>query len=232
MQPSRLLTADTICNGCRRRRPTSKEHLIHLAVGRALMRDRTMDRATMQARLADDYWGGFKQYDQGLVDETSRPAPLGWWVRDLICRDCNGGWAKRLEERAGAHLYEFLHVYAEADATLLGRWAWFFAFKARFYYRRTEVLRSGPLADVLPHLAGARLSQLPPVWLSRLDASPRRWRFALHYDWAFVTNTVVWVAQSKRNMRPPFAARALEDGLRVIDLPRVRVRELGKLWLS
>lgn len=48
------------------------------------------------------------------------------YIENLLCADCNVGWARELEEEAGANLFRFLHEDGPLDAQLMKRWLVFF----------------------------------------------------------------------------------------------------------
>jgi hypothetical protein len=139
-----------ICNGCGQRKPTSKEHLVHVAVARVLLKNRQIrtSQERDEALRTDAFLSGLHLYRDPLEDEPERSISLSVWIENLMCADCNGSWARRLEEEAGAALYQFVHLHRPATDVLRG-WAFFFAIKLWWSQRRAELLRWGDLVPVL-----------------------------------------------------------------------------------
>lgn len=140
----------SVCNGCGQRRPTSREHLVHVVVARVLLKDRKIraGRERDAALRSHPFLSGLRVYSDPLEGDPERPAHLTVWVENLLCKDCNGDWAKRLEEESGEALYQFVHLHPPASP-ILRAWAFFFAIKLWWSQRRAEALRSGDLVPVL-----------------------------------------------------------------------------------
>lgn len=166
------------CNACGKVGATTEEHLIHLATGRVMFADRTLDRDQLDSLLRSDRWAEF------LCVNTAagrvRPAALAdAAVRNLLCEVCNRGWANELEKQAGEHLFRFIHEDGPAAAHLLRRWVWFLATKAWWLDKKTEPLRAGPLLSILETLARPHARVLTQVRVARLAVDPERWAFQL-----------------------------------------------------
>ncbi|MFL5798478.1 MAG: hypothetical protein ACJ77A_11175 [Actinomycetota bacterium] len=170
-----------ICNGCGEEKPTSWEHLIHLVIGRVLLKDHGVAPTELRPRLRTHPW--YKELDLWEHDpvegEPVRKVNLAdAKIRNLLCRDCNGSWARRLEEQGGERLYQFIHLHRPADAPVMRRWVMFFAMKLWWTERRTEALRHGDLHQVFDVLRRSGSSIETSIRVARLRASRDRWRFA------------------------------------------------------
>jgi hypothetical protein len=229
-----------ICNACGEDKPGSREHLIHVHVGRVL--------AQVGAEIPGDEvrrtlrQGMLGEFEIHKSDAETRPAFLAdKVVQDLLCRDCNSGWANELEVEAAEHLAILLADRRRARGEVLRRWAAFFAIKAWWIDRRTTPLREGPLRPVLEILATASATIELPIRLARLDTSPSRWMFALWIDptdppsfrtIAWVTRSVLWVfmlqSYQPKGQPLPFRTRELES-LYLRQLPTIRPSDLMTL---
>jgi hypothetical protein len=142
--------APTICNGCGRQMPTSKEHLLHVAVAQVLLKDRRI--RTGQERDAalrrHPFFNELRLHRDPLAGEPERKIRLDVYVENLICGDCNSTWARELEEEAGSALYQFIHLHRPAQ-DVLREWSFYFATKMWWANRRAEILRWGDLVPVL-----------------------------------------------------------------------------------
>ena len=110
------------CNGCGLETQPSKEHLIHLAVGRVLFRNNQLTTKEMRDRLQRDWFSELRGYVDPLKEdpfEGGKPVRLGEWVKNLICADCNRTWARKLEEEAGSELDTWTDI--GGTAALIGR---------------------------------------------------------------------------------------------------------------
>ena len=164
------------CNSCGQVGPPSVEHLIHLAIGRVIFADASLDRPALESRLRADRWAEFLCVHPGK--RNRRAALADAKVDNLICRKCNEGWANDLEIKAGAELNRFLFEDGAANARLLRRWIWFFCAKAAWIDSRTEALRSGPLQPMFKGFADP-IRVPSQVRVAQLQADPDRWAFEL-----------------------------------------------------
>jgi hypothetical protein len=229
------------CNACDHEGKTSREHLIHIAIGRTILGNRRLTPDEVRAHLQNDYFKEFGFYDRDpLHTEPVASAWLNQAIGGLICRACNQTWAWELEEAAGANLYDVTNLRGTADAQLLSRWAWFFAIKLWFMNVRPDVLRDGPLKPALSKLADPRVSVGMPVLVARLDASPRDWSFAATArSWrgpyspfiSWIIRGIVWmvVASDGPKITLPIPSTLLVDGLRRQDVVTIRRRQLVPL---
>ena len=97
-----------VCNACEREGRTSNEHLIHVAIGRVLVRNWSLPPEEVRRLLQTGPLGEFRLYERPYEDDS--PSERTWLnqeIRGLICRECNMTWARQLEEDAGRNLYEF-----------------------------------------------------------------------------------------------------------------------------
>lgn len=229
-----------ICNACGKEAPGSKEHVIHVAIGRVIAQvGSEVPGGEVRRRLRQGRIGQFEMHQR---DAAPRPAFLADKViQDLLCRDCNRLWANNLEIEAARELAIFLADRRRAGGDLLRRWAAFFALKAWWIDRRTTPLREGPLRPVFEALTRPNASLELPIRVARIDRDPDRWLFALWVDAsnpplfrsvAWVTRSVLWVllAQPHRPDRQPFPFRTRELGsLYLRQLPVIRPRDLFAL---
>lgn len=224
------------CNGCGELRPTSREHLIHQAVGGVLFRDPTIKTADLRRRLRDDpFLSGFLRHEAG---EDPEGVLFDDYIVDLLCASCNNKWANVLEQQAGTNLYSFVHEGGAAKARLLRRWVWFFAMKLWWYQEKTVALQTGPLHPVLSRISNPDTEVLMYTRVGRLDASPDNWRFGwtratvpprMRYEFWFWGLAFFAVAQDGGNPDLPFETRELTEGLTANDLPLIRLADLAKL---
>jgi len=227
------------CNACDHEGKTSREHLIHVAIGRVILGNRKLSPDQVRERLRDQHFREFGAYETPLEEGPSRPFWLNSHIRGLICERCNRTWARQLEEDAGENLYGFTMLGQAVDAQLLKRWAWFFAMKMWFSSWRPQALMDGPLRSVLPSRAKPDVSVEMPVVLARLDASPRQWSFAgtagglrgtgtitPHMFW--IIRGVVWIvaATDAGKVSLPFRVTPLVPGIRLPQVPMIKRRQI------
>ena len=234
------------CNACGSEGPTSREHLIHVAIGRVILADRGLSSDEVRRRLQEEEYREFRRYAIGqgfpLGEKDVGQAWFNTEIRGLICRSCNSGWAKDLEEAAGPRLYSFVHLHGQADEQVLRRWAAFFAIKLWWAYRRTEVLADGALRSILPKLADPKVQVEPSVCVARLHgASPQRWNFAgTMGGWAagldgpyipWIIRGVVWifVLAKRHTTGGPIPSTELVNGVTLADIERVGPADLVAL---
>lgn len=224
------------CNGCGELRATSKEHLIHQAIGAVIFRDRHIRTEDMRDRLAkDEFLSGFPRHEPGREPQGTL---FDDFIENLLCEQCNNEWANQLELMSGPNLYSFLHEGGEADGPLLRRWVWFFAIKMWWYKERTEALKWGELHPVLSKLANPETQVLSYTRVARLDADPETWRFG------WVRNTVrpdirfefwLWgiaffaLVQGAGMPKLPFTTMKLTNGVTTADLPTLPLAALARL---
>ncbi len=221
--------------------PTSKEHLVHVAVGRVILANKRLTAPDVRRHLQSDYFREFEMHSPFPEGEPLGRAWLNGSISGLICRECNQGWARELEESAGKALYAFTLERRAAEARLLRRWAWYFAAKMWFSNHRTEGLSDGPLVPILEKLATPSVSIEMPVRVAVVDASPRDWRFAgLAMGWAagpdpfiaWIIRGVLWmvVASDNESLRLPVRTAELVEGVVLHRIPRVRKRDIRRLF--
>lgn len=236
------------CNACGAEGKTSKEHLIHVAIGRVILNDKRLSREQVRERLQDKRHRGFQLYnlEDGFPmsdEQIEGPAWFNQEIRGLICVDCNEDWARILEENAGNNLYDFTHLYGKADGTLLRRWAWFFAVKLWWGHSRTESLADGPLLPILSKLAQLDANVEMPVRVARLTSSTRTWDFSsIMRGWAgrsnpyifWIIGGVVWMVVGKPPgpIRLPIRTTELVDGLTLPRVPTIRKRDLVRAFTA
>jgi hypothetical protein len=185
------------CNGCGRDRETSREHLIHFGVGRALLGDPSVSNTEEMRRRLEHKTFLQAAKDAGSPNGRGRLIRADMHITSLLCETCNSGWARELEEEAGDHLFNFLNGDAPMDRGLLGRWIRFFAIKCGAYYQRTEWLAAGdrPLLQDLSKpehpdepLFMAEMVDRPSVtWAYYQRNMTDMWRGAM-----IVTQSVIW----------------------------------------
>lgn len=224
------------CNGCSEVRPTSKEHLIHQAIGAVLFRDPNIRTEDLRQRLQDDeFLSGFLRHEAGtaaggiLFDD---------YIKNLLCERCNNEWANQLEQQAGRNLYSFVHEGGLAEGRLLRRWVWFFATKMWWYRERSEALRWGELHPVLSKLANPETQVVMYTRVARLDASPETWRFGwarstvwtdIRFEFWFWGIVFFALGQDAGVPRLPFKTTKLTYGLTAASAPVIRLADLGQL---
>jgi hypothetical protein len=234
------------CNACDHEGKTSREHFLHIAIGRVILGNRNLKPDEVRAHLQNDHFRDFRYFES--IDDDIDTAPLAWLnqeLRGLICETCNNRWARQLEEDAGYNLYNFTLGRGRADGPLLRRWAWYFAIKLWFLGVRPEALADGPLRPVLRSLADPTVMVQMPVLVGRLDASPREWNFAAAAKgWrggdadtpfmAWIIRGVVWIvtATDATKVTLPIPATPLTNGLRIQDAARVPRRLIPRLVLA
>jgi hypothetical protein len=232
------------CNACDHEGKTSREHLIHVAIGRVILGNRGLSPDQVRTHLQSGRFRDFRYYES--IDDDEGAAPVAWLnqeLRGLICETCNNRWARQLEEDAGNNLYDFTMLRGKADAPLLRRWALYFAIKLWFAGTRSEDLAHGPLRPVLRSLADPGVTVKVPVLVARVDASPNVWNFvASAKGWrgsdtpfmAWVMRGVVWVVAVTDGPKVtlPIPATPLVAGLRLQDARRMPKRLIAPLVLA
>ena len=229
------------CNSCGVEGDPSREHLIHVAIGRVILANRQLSADDVRNRLQSDRFAEFGLYPDVLV--SGEPEGRGWInsaIFGLLCRDCNGGWARELEEAAGEALYDFTLLRGPANDRLLRRWACFFTLKLRFSHAKTDVLSWGDLRPVLGRLRDPGVTVALPVLLARMPGSPRTWNFAaIARGWAgtdspfiyWVIRGVLWITAIPRDGKLvlPVPTVPLTDGLRLHHLPLLTKSQRARL---
>lgn len=76
------------CNACDHEGEPSREHLIHVAIGRTILANRRFSPEEVRAHLQSDRYRQFSYYGDVLHDEPLGPAWLNQHIRGLICREC------------------------------------------------------------------------------------------------------------------------------------------------
>jgi hypothetical protein len=117
-----------VCNACGERNTPSEEHLIHLALGRVVLANPEHTTETFRAEMRTGRWRGFRCVAPSKLPRFAALADTR--ISNLLCGECNMGWARELEQRAGAHLGDVLNRDSPVNARLLRRWLWFFSTKA------------------------------------------------------------------------------------------------------
>ncbi len=224
------------CNGCGEAGPTSREHLIHQAIGAVIFRDRDIRTADLRRRLADDpFLSGFLRHEAGADPEGIL---FDDYIENLVCQQCNNLWANQLKQQAGPNLYGFVHEDGPADGRLLRRWVWFFAIKMWWYRERTEALRWGDLHPVLSRLANPETQVLMYTRVARLNADPATWRFGwarstvrpdIRFQFWFCGIAFFALAQGSGMPRLPFKTIELTEGMTVADVPTIRLAAFAQL---
>lgn len=230
-----------VCNACGYEGKTSNEHLIHIAIGRVLVRNWSLPPNEVRRLLRTGHFGEFRLYERPYEHDTpGKQAWLNQEIRGLICRECNMRWARQLEEDAGKNLYEFLNHRGKIDARLFHRWAWFFATKLWFAHSRTEGLAEGPLLPVLRQLAKPDVNIKMPVYLARLDAPSRKWQFGARIRgwagedgpfmfWIIRGLVILVVAEGGPTVTLPVPSISLREGLRFQDVQMIKPRYVENL---
>jgi hypothetical protein len=228
---------ESVCNGCGKRKPTSKEHLVHVAVARALLKDRAIKTGKDRdaALRAHPFFSGLRLYRDPLRSDPERPIFLTVYVENLICRECNQSWARELEEEAGNALYQFIHLHRSAQA-VLREWSFYFAVKLWWAQRRAEALRWGDLVPVLRAISG-RVG--PPSSIRVAQVRGRRWEFAsMAGGWAgdpphitFIIRGVVFIVRRlPKGTDVPWPSVELEAGVTRSTLPVLQGADLRHLF--
>lgn len=231
-----MTRSDTICNGCGRRKSTSKEHLLHVAVAQVLLKDRTISTGKERdaALGRDPFFRGLKLYRNPLAGDPERPIYLDVYVENLICEDCNRKWAKLLEEEAGPNLYQFIHLHRPAQA-ILREWSFYFAIKLWWANRRAEALRWGDLVPVLRAIT-ERSGLDVAIRVARVQGS--HWNFAsMAGRWigdpphlTFIIWGVVFiVTRLPKGTDLPWPSIELEEGVTRVELPVLTRSQLADL---
>jgi hypothetical protein len=229
------------CNACEHEGKTSKEHLIHIAIGRVILANRGMSPDEVRRHLRSGPFRDFRYIES--IDDDFDSLDVAWLnqeIRGLICETCNQRWARQLEQEAGNNLYDFTHGRGKVNGPLLRRWAWYFAIKLWFAGTRPEGISHGPLLPVLRALADPDVMVKMPVLVARVQASPRDWSFAAtgkgwrgeHTPFiAWIIRGVVWVvtASGGPTVMLPIPATPLVSDLRLQDVKTIRQRQLVPL---
>lgn len=228
---------ETVCNGCGQRKPTSKEHLVHVAVARVLLKDRAIKTGKDRdaALRAHPFFSGLKLYRDPLRSDPERPIFLTVYVENLICKECNQTWARELEEEAGDALYQFIHLHRPAQA-VLREWSFYFAVKLWWAQKRAEALRWGDLVPVLRAISG-RAGLPSSIRVAQVRGS--HWEFAsLSGGWAgdpphitFIIRGVVFiVTRLSKGTSVRWPSVELEAGVTRSRLPVLKGAELRDLF--
>jgi hypothetical protein len=244
-------TTTFTCNGCGRDTAPSKEHLIHLAIGRVIFRNKQLNTDQLRERLNKGWLAEYRAYADPMAPvESGKPVKLDMWVRNLICKACNKGWAKTLEEETGHRLYNFVHGEGPVSDPLFRKWAWFFSVKIWRYYRRNEALGEGLLYPMLRPIAQDKPEDdLPPILVCRMqpnsrkasqEALDKRWRFGWFPGEPRAISFVLWGTaffevlphEDGTPRLLPFDTVPLTDGLVRKDIPMVPRRQLSAFWTS
>lgn len=219
-----------ICNGCGKERPGSKEHLIHAAVGRAVLGLDASVPGTQVRQLLRQELGGYRVEGADL----ERSAHLGdKTIFGLLCRDCNGGWANDLEEATGRHLSQFLDGAAPGNGLLLRRWAAYFAAKAFWADHWPRPLTTGFLHPVMRLLANPDVRVGISVRITYFKGEKREPLFLLgtgleaerEYVF-FVLRGVGWLVFRESPSGPTARSREVADGLSIDQYPKVSLNHL------
>lgn len=226
-----------VCNGCSKRRQLTKEHLISLPIGQVIVGQRDTNTDAMRRLLPMNNVQMF--IGERLQEPPEADKRLDMYVKNLLCGECNGGWAIQLEETVGPILYGFVHLRDRLSAIReLKRWMVFFAVKAELYYKRTEVLADGgPLFPVLGKLVDPDVAVGFELYVGVFDASPKRWQFGFAADpglgqwpvllWVHFWGVLFVLVVPGIAFTVPLS-RATE-GLRKLDVSKVRKRDLPKV---
>lgn len=227
--------ATGICNGCGKRKPTSKEHLVHVAVARVLLKDRGIrdGKERDEAFRSDPFFAGLQLYRDPLQGDPERPIFMSVWIEDLLCRDCNGGWARELEEDAGNNLYQFIHLHRPARD--LRGWAFYYAIKLWWAQRRAELLKWGDLVPVLQSIretrdvsTSIRVAQVPgSKW--KYASSGGRWTGDPPHIVFIIWGVVFIVTMVPTATTVPWPSVELQTGVARKVLPRLSTSDIRTL---
>lgn len=214
------------CNGCGRDTDSSDEHLIHRRVGEALLgTTQHVDTAEMRRELLT----GYVRFDGAAGEVRRSDVRMDGVIQNLLCAECNSGWANELEAAAGANLFAFLHQGSALDLDIFLRWFLFFQVKAEMYYTRSAPLRSGPMLDLFSRIRDPRATISIRLYCGRVDADPTTWQFTFHRalpggevaaGFMLVTHTVIWFMPLDA-MDPPIGLTQAREGLRLSNLPAI-----------
>jgi hypothetical protein len=229
--------ATGICNGCGKREATSREHLVHVAVARVLLKDRQIrtGKERDEAFRSDPFFARLQLYRDPLEGEPERPISMSVWIRDLLCPDCNGGWAKKLEEDAGNDLYQFVHLHRPASVDLRG-WAFYFAIKLWWSQRRAELLRWGDLVPVMRSIketrdvsTSVRVAQVGGAERWKYASSGGRWTGNPPHIVFIIWGVVFIVTRAPKGAAVPWPSVELGAGIARKDLPRLATSDIRSL---
>ena len=207
-----------------------------MAVARVLLKDRKI-RTGQERDLAlrtDAFISGLHLYRDPLEGEPERSITLSVWIENLICADCNGSWARQLEEEAGAALYQFIHLHRPAT-DVLRSWAFFFAIKLWWSQRRAELLRWG---DLVPVLRAIRDERDVPTSILVAQVRGSHWNYASSGGrWVgdpphivFIIGGVVFiVTRIPRGTPVPWSSIELEEGVTRAALPELSTSDIRLL---
>lgn len=225
------------CNGCGENQALTKEHLISLPIGRVIVKRNDVDTTSMRRLLATDNVRvkNIESHDAQPIANTR----LDGYIENLLCANCNQGWAIALEEVVGPLLYDFVHLRGRlSDTKTLKRWMAFFSVKGAFYYDRTEWLATdGPYQPLLGIVADPMKEVEFQLLVARLDVSPRNWRFGFGADpllgeWPVMLWIHFWgvlFVLADPGTKPPVRMTVASDGVRYVDTAVLRKRELAKV---
>lgn len=235
------------CNACGDVGATSREHLIHVAIGRVILGNAGLSKDEVRAGLQSERFRQFGLYREPSLSEREGPAWSNQSIRGLICKECNETWAKELEEEAGKALFGFINGGEPAQAALLRRWAWYFAIKLWWANTRTETLADGPLQPMLAQIAKPDAQVVSPmlVRVVRLPFKGEEWDFAANVrGWAGVQESafIPWVMRgvamlavcvfgSTMYLPIPDSAE-LTQGLRLSAVPTLKPEEVPPLFTA
>lgn len=184
---------------------------------------------------AHPFFSGLKLYRNPLDGDPERPIYLTVYVENLICKECNGRWARELEEDAGQALYQFVHLHRPAQG-VLREWSFYFAIKLWWAQRRAEALRWGDLVPVLRAIkerAGLETS------IRVAQVRGFQWEFAsMAGGWAgdpphitfIIWGVVFIVTRLPKGTAVPWPSVELEVGVTRADLPVLAAAELRSLF--
>lgn len=213
------------CYGCGRVGRLTAEHFIHHRIGQVALGDDMLGTAEVRLRLP-------RGYDQavGHPENVVRvDGRIDGVIHNLFCRECNGGWADRLERTAGDALWRFTFENGGLQVPVVHRWLFFLSLKFLWYYEPAAVPRPQSLLD---NFARARNPTHPPphrLLAGRVDGSPEHWDFAAAYfggpgppaleAFLAVVHGVIWC----------LASSELTEGSHRLSLPLVEAVE-GRRW--
>jgi hypothetical protein len=201
-----------------------------------LLRDRSIKTSGERdaALRGHPFFAALGGYRDPFRGDPERPIHLTVYVENLICRECNGTWARELEEEAGEALYQFVHLHRPAQA-ILREWSFYFAVKLWWAQRRSEALHWGELVPVqraIRERTGLDVS----IRVGRAQGS--HWEFATSGGWVgdpphitFVIWGVVFiVTQLPKNTDVPWPSIELEKGVTRSKLPILSTSDLTSLF--
>lgn len=207
-----------------------------MAIARVLLKDRRILTAKDRdaALRSHPFLSELQLYRNPLEGDPERPVYLTVYVENLICADCNGTWARELEEEAGEALYQFVHLHRPA-AGVLRPWAFFYAIKLWWTQRRAEELRCG---DLVPVLRAIRDERDVPTSIRVAQMRGSHWNYASlggvwHGDPPHIT-FIIWgvvfiVTRVPKETPVPWPSVELEKGITRSHLPVLHRSDLVQL---